>query len=111
MGYRMYVETEDEKELLCGGKLFGYVQNSLCESYSFLKGNCYFTNQLDQLCDLDYGRETCKFRFSGKIIKDFLNLYVEDCKKLKPEFWSRFENFDECIKNLNDDTVYILAWY
>ena len=110
MGYRMYVETEDEKELLCGGKLFGYAPSSSCESYSFLKGNSYFTRQLDQLTELDYGN-ICVFRFPGKMIKEFLNLYVEDCKKLRPEYWSGFEHFDECIKNLNDDTTYILAWY
>lgn len=109
MGYRMYVETEDKKELFCGGKLFGYVQNHLCGSYFFLKLNCYSTNQLDQLRILNYGTE-CSFRFPGKMIKKFLKFYVEDCKKLEPELWSSFENFDECIKNLNDDTTYILTW-
>lgn len=109
MGYRMYVETEDEKELLCGGKLFGYVPVSSCESYSFLKGHCYFTDQLDELIALEYGN-FCDFCFPGKIIKDFLKLYVEDCKKLRPEYWSSFDHFDECIKNLNDDTTYILTW-
>lgn len=110
MGYRMYVETEDEKELLCGGKLFGYVPSSSCECYHYLKGNCYFTNQQDQLFELDYGN-ICAFRFPGKMIKEFLNLYVEDFKKLRPEYWSSFEHFDECIKNLNDDTTYVLTWF
>lgn len=111
MGYRMYVETTDGKELLCGGKLFGYVPSNLCESYNFLKGYCYFTNQLDELSDLEY-ENFCAFQFSGKIIKEFLNFYIEDFKKLRPEYCQGgFEHFDECIKNLNDDTTYILAWY
>lgn len=109
MGYRMYVETEDEKELLCGGKLFCYVQNSLCESYKILKGNCYFTDQLNEFTELEYGNP-CTFRFHGRTIKEFLNLYVEDCKKLRPGYWSSFEHFDDCIKNLNDDTMYLLFW-
>ena len=105
MGYRMYVDTEDREELLCGGKLFGYVPSSSCESYSFLKGHCYFTNQLVELTYLDYGNP-CEYRFPGKIIKEFLKLYNEDCKKLED-----FEPFDdERIKKLNDDTTYILYW-
>ena len=110
MGYRMYVETTDEKELLCGGKLFSYVQYNLCESYHYLKGNCYFTDQLEELCDLEYGA-FCEFRFNGKFIKNFLALYAKDFKKLRPEACqSGFEHFDECIKKLNDDTIYILTW-
>lgn len=109
MGYRMYVETTDGEELLCGGKLFGYVSDNLCESYKLLQGYCYFTDQLDEFRDLGYGN-ICEFRFSGKVIKEFLNLYVEDCKKLRPEYWSSFGHFDECIKNLNDNSTYVLTW-
>ena len=110
MGYRMYVETEDQKELLCGGKLFGYVSSSLCESYIFLKGHSFFTDQLDELCELDYGNP-CAFHLPGKIIKEFLKLYVEDFKKLRPgNYIGDFEHFDECAKNLSDDTIYVLTW-
>ena len=110
MGYRMYVEMEDGKELLCGGKLFSYVPISSCESYSFLKGYCYFTNQLGELCDLEYGN-FCAFRFPGKMIKEFLKLYAEDFKKLRPGYYSGFEHFDECIKILDGDSIYVLTWY
>ena len=111
MGYRMYVETTDGEELLCGGKLFGYASRNLCECYSFLKGYCYFTDQLDELRYLEYGNP-CEFRFSGKIIKEFLNLYAEDFKKLRPEYCpSGFEHFDECIKKLNDNSTYVLEWF
>ena len=113
MGYRMYVETTDGEELLCGGKLFGYVLDNSCESYNFLKGHCYFSDQMDEFLeefrDLEYGN-FCEFRFSGRIIKEFLKLYIEDCKKLRSEYWSNFEHFDECIKKLNDYTTYILTW-
>lgn len=108
MGYRMYVETEDEEELFCGGKLFGYVSLNLCESYKFLKGYCYFTDQLDQLDDLHFGNP-CSFHFRGKIIKEFLINYFEDFKKLKEGV--DLSCPDECIKNLNDNTLYVLSWY
>ena len=103
MGYRL--EISELKYKACGGKLYGYVDETKLKSYKYLLDKGYL-----------YGDEYFNYGFSGDIVltdeefKEFVKLYNEDCNDEKmPKDW--FINQEEIKELLESNQDKVLQWW
>lgn len=103
MGYRL--EISEIKYKACGGKLFGYCDETRLKSYKYLLDKGY----------LD-GDEYFSYGFYGNIplsaeeFKEFIELYNEDCNEISKtkDIVINSKDIKELLENDNDK---LLQWW
>lgn len=104
MGYRL--EVSEVKPTICGGKLYGYVEDEELKelkSYKWLEKNGYVKGGEDW----DYGFNP-KIELSPKEFKEFFDLYREDYKKT---YGCEVTLDGEELESYNNNEWKMLEWY
>lgn len=104
MGYRL--EISEIKHTICGGKLYGYVEDKdlkKLKSYKWLKKNGYIEGGEDW----DYGFNPQIVLSAGEF-REFYGLYINDYAKI---YGCKVLIDGPELDSYNDDEDKILEWY
>lgn len=104
MGYRL--EVSEEKPTICGGKLYGYIEDKdlkKLKSYKWLKKEGYVEGGEEW----DYGFNP-KIVLSAEDFREFFDLYLEDYNKI---YGCKVTIEGEELESYNNDEWKILEWF